>query len=248
MSGGAQFSSEVPKGDAWGVENAVHVAALEFEETGRSPMVPCIAVIGIKTVKLLPGDDGPTRVPVVQIKRIESLTTTEAIRAGQKLILQALKERSGSSTAPMLPFEEKQILDMAFGGLDIDLIEQDEREAKEDESMDDPQRLRRHLVAVHKHTADEIEGLEWTDVRTLHDSDHDRPESDGLLPHDREWWAWRRVDLEAAESEADGAGSLPDDNGPMNTEDRIVDALENPDDSDAGDVTPAFREPGEDSD
>lgn len=215
MSGGSKFSSEVPKGDAWGVEGALEKAAIEFEETGHSPMIPIIGVLGVKKVELVPGDDGPSRQIVARLFRINALTTVKAIRDGQKLVLRALQDRDGRTDAPMLPFEEKQIIDMAFGGLNVDTIEQDEREQIEDQNMDDPQRLRRHLVAVHQHKPEEIEGLEWVDVRTLHDSDHARPPEDGLPPHDPEWWAWRRLDLEAAEAESDGAADAQPDGGPV---------------------------------
>jgi hypothetical protein len=215
MSGGSKFSSEVPKGDAWGVENAVAEAAAEFEATGHSPMIPCIAVIGIKEVQLRSGDDGPTRVAVVNIRRIEALTTDSAIRTGQKLVMKAMENRRGPDT--MLPFDEAEMITQAFGGVDVATLEreeQDARELAEDKAMDDPQRLRRHLVAVHNHTADEIEGMEWADVRTLHDSDHERDPADGLVPHDKDWWEWRRASLEAAEADADAENTADPDDGP----------------------------------
>lgn len=203
MSGGSKFSSEVPKGDAWGVEAALEQAAAQFEATGHSPMIPCIAVLGVKEVKLISGDDGPARQIVAKLFRVNALTTAAAIRDGEKVLLRALADQAGSGEAPTLQFEESEVLRMAFGGLNIDQIERDEREAIEDQNMDDPQRLRRHLTVVHGVPADEVEGMEWFDVQTRHNSDHDRPEEDGLPQHDRESWLWRRVDLEAAEAEAD---------------------------------------------
>lgn len=213
MSGGSKFSSEVPKGDAWGVENAVADAMAEFEKTGRSPIIACVALIGIKKITLESGDDGPNRIAVINLRRIEALTTDRAIRNGQKLVMQALEDRRGTGT--MLPFEEQEILRMAFGGLsvaDVEQEEQDKRESEEDERMDDPQRLRRHLVSVHGHATIEVEGLEWADVRALHDSDHERDPADGMPPHDPEWWEWRRVMVEAAESDAPATD--PDENDP----------------------------------
>lgn len=243
MSGGSKFSSEVPKGDAWGVENALDVAAREFETTGHSPMIPCIAIIGVKEIKLVPGDDGPTRQIVARLFRVNALTTAKAIRDGQKLILRALADQQGRpDSAPMLPFETKDILDMAFGGVNVDQIEQDEREQIEDQNMDDPQRLRRHLTAVHNIPADEVDGMEWVDVQTRHKSDHDRDDTDGLPPHDVEWWAWRRVDTEAAEAESDETSDTTDDD-PDQAEPPTADAA-----ADTPDVTPQFRDGGESED
>lgn len=215
MSGGSEFSAQVPKGDAWGVEHAIANAVSEFEATGRSPIIACIALIGIKGVKLTPGDDGPTRTPIVYIRRIEALTTDEAIRNGQKLVMKAMEDRRGKGT--MLPFDEAEIIRQAFGGVDLETVEreeQDARELAEDEAMDDPQRLRRHLVNVHKHPAEEVEELEYIDVRTLHDSDHKADPADGMPPHDADWWEWRRVAIEAAEADADGEAAEDDATGP----------------------------------
>lgn len=218
MSGGSKFSAEVPKGDAWGVEQAVAAAAAEFQMTGRSPMIPVVGVIGIKEIKLSSGDDGPTSIPVVKVFRIESLTTAKAIREGQKLILRALQDRAQGTGAEMLPFEEAEVLKMAFGDVDIDKIEQDEREQIEDENISELDRLRRHLVAVHGHDQAEIDGLETVDVRQMHDAEHDVIEADedsGVVPaHDREWWAWRRVEVAEAELNADDdveGSTVPDD-------------------------------------
>jgi hypothetical protein len=242
MSGGTEFSAERPKGDAWGIEDAVSAAVAEFEATGQSPMIPCIAVIGIKGVRLTPGDNGPTRTPIVQIRRIDALTSTKAIREGQKLIMKAIEDRKGGDGAAMLPFEEKEILEMAFGGVNLDQIEQDEREAKLDEGMTDPDRLRQHLVAVHKLEHAEVEGWEFADVRLRHDSDHDAldaGEQTGLPPHDREWWAWRRVDLEAAEAESDGMPTDDADQPDDDAQDPDTAADEGADEGAA--VTPLFR-------
>jgi hypothetical protein len=240
---GSQFSSEVPKGDAWGVEHALDQAAREFEETGHSPMIPCIAVLGVKEVKLIQGDDGPARKIVAKLFRVNALTTPQAIRDGQKLILRALGDQQGrGDSPPILPFETKDVLEMAFGSLNVKEIEQDEREAMEDQNMDDPQRLRRHLVAVHKMTPDEVEGMEWVDVQTRHKSDHDRPAEDGLPPHDVESWIWRRVDLEAAEAESDGTPDGDEDQDAAEDEDDTADGAG---DEDSGAPAVNFQAPAD---
>lgn len=252
MSGGSKFSSEVPKGDAWGVEDAVAAAATEFKMTGRSPMIPCIAVVGIKEIKLSSGDDGPTSIPVVKIFRLEALTTSKAIREGQKLILRALQDRSQGTGAEMLPFEEAEVLKMAFGDVDVDVIEQDEREEIEDQNISELDRLRRHLVAVHDHPQAEIDGLETVDVRQLHDSDHDTLDegvtSIDVHPHDREWWAWRRVEIAEAAAEADDdveGSAVPDDARSLTGGDTEDDTAGT--EADRGDtpdnVTPLFESP-----
>lgn len=228
---GSKFSSEVPKGDAWGVEDALDRAAAEFEDTGHSPMIPVIGVMGIKEIKLVPGDDGPTRQIVAKLFRVNALTTAAAINEGQKLILKALADAQGRTDSPTLPFESQQILDMAFGRTTPADADQDEAEARIDESLDDPARLPRHLASVHGHDYDDVMRMEWVDVRTLHDSDHDRPDTDGMPPHDRDWWAWRRVDLQAAESEADETPQEPSPDGEV-----------------AADLDPADNDPGDDDD
>jgi hypothetical protein len=66
------------------------------------------------------------------------------------------------------------------------------------------------------------------DIRKEHAAEHTDGANPGMPDHDVDDWLWRRVDIEAATSEGDGMPA--DDNLPMNTEDRIVDALENPPD------------------
>jgi hypothetical protein len=212
MSGeDAKFSAERPKGSKWGVTDAIRRAAEEFQRTGHATPFPCIAFLSVKAVTLKPGEsDEPIVEVTVKVAAIESLDTPDGRRKAHLLVLKESQKRLGSGDNPTLPFELKQMFDEAFGGRSFDEIERDEREAAMDADMDDPTRLRHHLHAVHGHDLDKVLAMEWADVRGLHDSDHDRPETDGVPPHNREWWAWRRVDLDAAESEADG---MPPDEG-----------------------------------
>jgi len=194
MSGGTQFSNERPKGDAWGIEDAVARAAKEFLTTGRSPMIPCIVVIGVKEVKVQAGEDGPVRVPVVAIKRIDALENDTAIKTAQRLIMRAIEERNHGRGVEMLPFDEQAVITEAFGKVNSAELEQDDRELAEDQALTDPDRLRRHLTAVHGFPADEVSGWETFDVQKTHQSAHD-PLSADVMPHDVEWWEWRRIVL-----------------------------------------------------
>jgi hypothetical protein len=264
---GTKFSSKVPKGEGWGVEDSVRSAADQFEHTGASPLIPCIAIIGIDKVVTENGEEGPVRTAVVKLVRIEALTTPKAIREAQKLILRAVQARNQTTGQPMLPFEEDEILRMAFGGVDVDKIEQDEREEIEDQNLTDLDRLRRHLVAVHGKDQTEIDRMEVTDVRELHDVEHNRlddPDTDvEVIQHDRENWSWRRVEVAemvdvaaaVAEDGADGDGvEVPDDARSLTGEgdtDGAEDA-DSADDNDTADdtaddrpddITPVFEAP-----
>lgn len=205
MSGGSEFSSERPKGDAWGIEDAVAQAVAEFMKTGRSPLIPAVVILGIKTVKVSAGDDGPVRVPVVAIKRIDALQDPEDLRKVQKLVIKAIAERNQGKGVEMLPFDEKEVITQAFRGVDATQLEQDDRELAEDQALTDLDRLRRHMVSVHLHDQAEIDQFEVADVRSMHHADHDLGRA-VMMPHDEEWWEWRRIVLAERAAELHGQG------------------------------------------
>jgi hypothetical protein len=197
---GTEFSNERPKGNAWGIEDAVAEAAKEFMKTGRSPVIPVIGAIAIKTVKVVAGEDGPVLVPVVAIRRINSLTDGDSIKTGQRLILKAIADMEGPKGVDMLPFDDREVITEAFGGLNPDEVEQDDRELARDQMMTDPDRLREHLTAVHRMPAEQASGMEMHDVQHTHlvmhgVGDPDAVLPDDVMPHDVEWWEWRRVIL-----------------------------------------------------
>lgn len=205
MSGDSKFSSKRPKGDAWGVEDAIAHAAAEFRKTGRSPMIPFIGVMAVSKIEMSAGDDGPVYVAVVEIRRANSLDSDDAIRAGQKLLMKAIQERSHGAGADMLPVDEREIIMQAFGGVDSAEVEQDTKEAEEEATMPEPDKLRRHLTAVHGFPAEEVAGWEMFDVHKTHDALHtDLPA--GTMPHDKEWWGWRRVVIAEKTAELHGEG------------------------------------------
>lgn len=204
---GIKFSSKRPKGSKWGVSDVVQREAETFQETGHAGLIPCMTFLTIDSVKLTPGDgDEPVLEITVKVAAIESLDSQDARRRAHLLVLKESQKRLGSGDGGQmtLPFELKEMFEEAFGSRTFDEVQQDEKEAEMDANMDDPARLRQHLIVVHNHDRDKVMEMEWVDVRQLHDSDHARPAEDGVPPHDPDWWAWRRVDLLAAEAEADG--------------------------------------------
>jgi hypothetical protein len=211
---GAKFSSERPKGDAWGIEDAIAVAFAEFEKTGQSPVIPCFAAIGIKGIHLGPGNGKPTRTPVVQVLHIDALTTPQVLREAQMAVLKAVEERTGQGG--ILPFEAQDILERAFGGVGYTRLEQDDREAEEDALMDDPTRMRRHLSGeLHGYSPDIVNGMEWADVAGLHERAHTTGAND-MVPHGEDSWAWRQVDVDdlVHAAEAEGEDQDEDSEGP----------------------------------
>lgn len=207
MSGESKFSSKRPKGDAWGVEDSVARAAEEFRKTGRSPMIPFIGVLAVSKIEMTPGDDGePVYVAVVEIRRANSLDSDESIRAGQKLLLRAMKEREGDDAVQSLPVDEREIIMQAFGGdLDSAEVEQDTKEAEEEALLPEPDKLRRHLVVCHGFSREDVDSWEMFDVHKTHDALHsDLPAE--TMPHDKEWWGWRRIVLEEKAAELRGEG------------------------------------------
>ncbi len=199
MSGGSKFSSQVPKGDGWGVEKAVRKAAESVLAGGGSPLIPIIGIIDVKEVKV-DGESGET-IAVVRLRKVESLDTLDAIRDAQRILMKEWANKRGEGA--MLPFEEKQFIEQAFTGIDIEALEQDEREALEDADLTDMDRLRRHLQKVHGWDETDVRfAIEDTALRNEHTSEHEALSAAGGLgevdDHDVEWWAWRRVDLAEA--------------------------------------------------
>lgn len=223
MSGGSKFSSQVPKGDGWGVERAVAKAAKRVQAGERSPLIPVIGVLRIKELKIDPETGNIT--PVVQLMRVESLDTLEAIREGQRLLLKEWAAKRGEGA--MLPFEEKEFIDRAFQDLNVEDIEQDEREALEDADLTDMDRLRRHLRVVHGWEETDVRlAMEDTALRNEHLEEHKVLAAGGggeVDDHDPEWWAWRRVDLEEQEGGPAPEGTLFD------PDNRLADTDERPD-------------------
>ncbi len=192
MSGDSKFSSKRPKGDAWGVEDAVAKAAAEFRRTGKSPMIPFVGVMAVSKVEMSPGDDGPVFVAVVEIRRANSLDSKEAITAGQRLILKAIKDQEGGQGVEALPFDEMKVIQDAFGGVNVKEIELDDQELAKDQTLTDPDRLRLHLSKLHGFDPEEVDRMEMHDVQRTHQSLHENlPPT--TMPHDVEWWAWRDI-------------------------------------------------------
>jgi len=213
----SKFSAEVPKGDGWGIEEVVQEIVAEVIAGEKSRLVPVMGVIDVKEVKIDP--ESGNHIAVVRVRRLEAITSVERARKAQKMILEQVAERRGEGT--MLPFEEKDILDRAFGGtgdngVSVGTQLQDDEEAAIDAETDEDGRLRRHLVAVHDFDPSIITDEETTtaDAERAHDAEHAKDPADRTWPdHEPESRMWRRVDLadmlgdaeEPAESETDQA-------------------------------------------
>lgn len=237
MSGGSQFSSEVPKGDGWGVDKAVADAVKRILAGEKSPLIPVVGVIDIKTVKIDP--ETHNLVPVVRVRRIESLDDLERIRQAQRMLLDEWAAKRGEGA--VLPFEERELIERAFGDVNIEHIEQDEAEAAEEEDMDAADRLRKHMNTVHGHPAAVVEEWDDLDVRRNHHEEHEGHETG--TDHDEEWWEWRRVVIAEAMADALNEGS-------DSTDDELAE-MTGDGDRDETDTTPGralteddlFREP-----
>jgi hypothetical protein len=220
MSGGSKFSSQVPKGDGWGVERAVAKAVRKIQAGERSPLIPIIGVMDIKKLDI--DTETGNVVAHVRLRRVESLDTLEAIRDGQRLLLKEWANKRGEGA--MLPFEEKEFIDSAFTAVNVEEIEQDEREALEDADLTDMDRLRRHLQVVHGWDGTDVRlAMEDTALRNEHLEEHQALTAGGggeVDDHDPDWWAWRRVELaEAQDAVGDREGTLFDpDNRLADTE------------------------------
>lgn len=219
---GTEFSNERPKGNAWGIEDAVSAAVKEFMKTGRSAVIPIIGAISIKTVKVVAGEDGPVFVPVVAVKRINALGDPESIKVGQRLILKAIADLEGPRGVDMLPFDEKETITSAFGGLNAEEVERDDQELAEDQMLTDPDRLRRHLTIVHGFAPAEIAEMETVDVQRTHQAAHN-PLAETVMPHDVEWWEWRRIILTERAAELTKDGITWGDDAPEVTETEPMD-------------------------
>jgi hypothetical protein len=194
----SKFSAEVPKGDGWGIEEVVQEIVEEIIAGNKSRLVPVMGVIDVKEVKLDP--ESGTHIAVVRVRRLEAITSIERARKAQKMILEQVAERRGEGT--VLPFEEKDILERAFGGSDgvnVGQQLQDDQEKSIDEELDERGRMLRHIVAVHDHDPSVL-GAEDDEVRDQalrwHDEQHALDADDKTFPdHDPESTTWRRIDL-----------------------------------------------------
>jgi hypothetical protein len=208
---GVKFSSQVPKGDAWNVGPAVEDAIDEFERTGHSPLIPCVAFLGIKEIKV---EEDHVRTPVVRLVRIFALDDEASMRRGRTLIYDQWERLHAGQT---IPLDLRNDVNKAFpldGNAEEpadDLLSaareaQDRQEAEEDEGLTDPLRLRRHLTRMHKWDVHDprLEEMPDADIINAHRGEHEPGANPGMPEHDVEWWQWRRVDIEAAEATADG--------------------------------------------
>lgn len=227
-----------PKDDGWGIEEAVADAAEKVRAGEKSPMIPVIGAVDIKELKIDPATGEHTA--IVQIRRINAITSVERARAAQTMILQEVAAMRGEGT--MLPFEEKDIIERAFGGMTGKTVGdqlQDDEEASIDEGLSDVQRLARHLVAVHDYDPKILNDEETTDadVHRAHDAEHAKDPGDRAWPdHDPEDRMWRRADLadmlgdaeEPAETEPttlyEVDGAITDDPNPHPLPGETVDA------------------------
>lgn len=186
-----------PKDDGWGIEEAVADAAEKVRAGEKSPMIPIIGAVDIKELKIDPATGEHTA--IVQIRRINAITSVERARAAQTMILQEVAAMRGEGA--MLPFEEKDIIERAFGGMTGKTVGdqlQDDEEATIDAETDDDGGLRRHLIAVHAFDPNVVfdEETSTADVERSHDEEHAKDPADRTWPdHDPESRIWRRVDL-----------------------------------------------------
>lgn len=192
------FSAEVPKGDAWGIEQAIADAVRRINAGEKSPLIPVMAMIDIKTIKLDPETHSQTA--IVRVRRITGLTSIENVRAAHRIAMEEAARLAGEGA--VLPFEVKTMIDEAFSGIDVKTIEQDENEKQADEAMTDNDRLRRHMVVVHGYDANDALIIDKPDnvVALQHEEEHKQAEDDEMEPvdfpaHDVESLAWRRVDV-----------------------------------------------------
>lgn len=194
---GAKFSAEVPKGDGWGIDEAVMDAVRRIQNHHeKSPMIPIIGVVDIKEIKVDPETGNVT--PVVRVRRMEALDSVDQIRTAQRLIMERWAERKGEGA--VLPFEFDDVLQRAFEGSKQPVGEalQDDEEQQIDAGLDEAGRMRRHLVAVHDYDPNWAldETVEQAGIARKHDEEHDKDAEDQAFPaHDRDSTLWRRVDM-----------------------------------------------------
>lgn len=247
----SKFSAEVPKGDGWGIEEVVQEIVSEIIAGEKSRLVPVMGVIDVKEVKIDP--ESGNHIAVVRVRRLEAITSIDRARKAQMMILEQVAERRGDGT--MLPFEEKDILDRAFGGtgdngVSVGTQLQDDEEKSIDEGLNDAERRARHLIAVHDFDAKILNDDEMTDadIERAHDAEHAKdPDGRAWPDHDPESSMWRRIDLAdilADSEEPEDTTEVTDtDQAVVAFEDRDVQAQEAEAGSDPADLMPQFGEP-----
>jgi hypothetical protein len=186
----SKFSSKKPKGDNWGIEQAIAEMAEVVRGGQHSPIIPIIAMVD--------SDTGGSEA-VVALRRVEAITKDNLPKALQMVMAQ-VAERRGEGT--MLPFDEAEILRQAFGdftGQTAGEALQDDEERAIDEQLDDTGRLRRHMIAVHDFDPNVMLDEENTtpaDLNRAHDAEHEKDPADRAWPdHEADDLVWRRGDL-----------------------------------------------------
>jgi hypothetical protein len=223
-----------PDLDGW----ADPVLAEKFceDERNRREILPQVAVIiyGVRNVEV--GKSG-TDTGILEILRVQPVQTTD----GRVLVKSLLEDEYDAQHGTIPSYELLALSKRAFVGLPRPVSEIDREEESERDTMSPTDELRRHLERVHGRP----EALDMTALEAEHQhaADHagDLPTE---LAHDPEWMGWTRVDIEAAIAETGGDEEESADfaeriaaTAAMNTEDRIVAALEDGADRDDGTPT-----------
>lgn len=224
-----RLTAALPKGDGNGWDHATLAQALgraRVEQRAEQPHVALI-VYGVRNVEI--SKDHVTTA-VTEILRVQPVQSEEGRRRAEQMLADEYAFQTGGA---MLPFELASLSKAAFADLVRSPGEIDEQELAEQDLMSPTDDLRRHLERVHGR--EDAASLTALEAEHRHEADHggDLPD---VLGHEPDWMGWTRADIEAATAEMDGE---PDDDAghgdlPMNTEDRIVAALETEVDDDSG--------------
>jgi hypothetical protein len=221
-----RLTAALPKGPANGWDDVQIAEALARARVEQRTELPRVAIIvyGVRNAEI--SKDHVTTA-VLEILRVQPVISEQGRRAVEVMLADEYAEQTGEM---MLPFDLASLSKSAFADLPRTASEIDQTEEDERDGMSPTDELRRHLERVHGR--DDAASLTALEAEHRHEADHDGDLPD-VLAHDREWMGWTRADIEAATAETDG--EEPDDDAghgdlPMNTEGRIVAALESDDD------------------
>lgn len=193
-----QFGSKLPDYPEANGFDVEHAQTLVGEWQRSRTVRPRVAVILYDVGEVKSKADG-TDTAVARLRWVQRVEDRENLRAVRQMLeAEYLTQRD----AMILPAELDALRREAFWGVDLATDEIDEEQARRAETMTKTDDLREHLKTVHRIAAD---GMTEAEMRREHDADHaysGMAMAEGHR-HGEAWLGWMRVDLEAAEIEAD---------------------------------------------
>lgn len=193
----------LPKGDGLnGFNDSILAEKLIRTVVDGGTVRPRVALIVYDVKKVEVGDSG-TDTAVVQLRRVQPISSVEGRRDAERI----LREEYVTDHGEPVPYDLVALSRVTFGDLPRETDEIDRREEQEREQMTPHDELRRHLERVHG--LDGAGTLTDTEAESAHQREHDSVDL-GAFDHAIDWHGWTRADIEVATADSDGDNGATD--------------------------------------